>query len=227
LLVPDSLLARRAEELVREVSPPFLANHCLRCFEWSTAPAQRDGVRFDAELLYVGAALHDLGLVPRFDTHRCFEDDSAEAAALMAGAAGWPADRCDVLAEAIRLRMAADVSVEDGPEAHLLAEATAVDVTGYRYDDIDTATVRAVLAEHPRLDFKAGFVRLFADQAARKPGCRVADLVANGILDRILERRMPRSSGLRREGSSFEGYRVRERLRAMSERGAIKVLIEL
>jgi hypothetical protein len=57
LLVPDSLLARRAEELVREVSPPFLANHCRRCFEWSTALAQRDGVRFDAELLYVGAAL--------------------------------------------------------------------------------------------------------------------------------------------------------------------------
>jgi hypothetical protein len=103
----------------------------------------------------------------------------------MAGAAGWSADRCDVLAEAIRLHMAAEVSLEDGPEAHLLAEATAFDAAGYRYGDLDTGTVRAVLAEYPRLDFKAGFARLFADQAARKPGCRVAALVDNGILDRI------------------------------------------
>jgi HD domain len=185
LLVPDSLLAEQVEELVREVSPPFLANHCMRCAQWATALAQCDGVGFDAELLYVSAALHDLGLVPRFDADRCFEDDSAKEAARITSEAGWSAERCDVVAEVIRLHMAAEVSLEDGPEAYLLAEATALDVTGYRYGDLDRRMIEAVLDEFPRLDFKVGFSRLFTDQAARKPGCRVAALVDNGILDRI------------------------------------------
>jgi hypothetical protein len=142
-------------------------------------------MRYDAELLYVAAVLHDLGLVSGFDSGRCFEEDSADAAAEVAGLAGWPAKRCDALAEAIRLHMGAVVSPEDKPEAYLLSAATALDVTGNRYGDLDTRTVEAVVAEHPRLDFKAGFTRLFVDQAVRKPGCQVAALVRNRISDRI------------------------------------------
>jgi HD superfamily phosphodiesterase len=106
LRTPDSRLAAEAEELVRTSSPAFLANHCARSYAWSVALAEHDHVPFDAELLYVAALLHDLGLVRRFDTGSCFEEDSADAAAALAATAGWPSERREALAEAIRLHVA-------------------------------------------------------------------------------------------------------------------------
>src|SRR6266540_4229854 len=144
--IPASKFARRSEELLRKASPPFLVNHSLRCFHWAVALAERDEVRFDAELLYVAATLHDLGLTPEFDSGRCFEDDSAEAAMRLAARWRWPRDRCDGLGRAIRLHMAEEVEPGDGPEACLLWQAAALDVSGYRFGDLSAETVQAVMA---------------------------------------------------------------------------------
>jgi hypothetical protein len=181
----DSVLARRAEELVRTVSPPFLTNHCFRSHAWSVALAERDRVRFDPELLYVAALLHDLGLVPQFDSGRCFEEDGAEAAANLAAEEGWPAERREALAEAIRLHVAVDIALEDGPEAYLLWHATGLDVVGHRHRELDARTVEQVVAVYPRLEFKQGFSALIDAQAARKPGCWAARAASSGIADRI------------------------------------------
>jgi HD domain len=183
--IPDSRLARRAEELVREASPAFLANHCVRSHAWSVALAAVDRVRFDAELLYVAALLHDLGLVARFDTGRCFEVDGADVAANLAAEEGWSLERRDALAEAIRLHVAVEIALKDGPEAYLLWHATGLDVRGHRYGDVDPHIVRRVVAAHPRLDFKRGFADLLADQAKRKPNCWAAAAMESGIGDDI------------------------------------------
>jgi hypothetical protein len=183
--VPDSRVAHEAEELVREAAPDFLTNHSFRSYAWSVALADRDDVRFDAELLYVAALLHDIGLVAQFDQGGCFEDDGARAAAAFAGERGWTAERRDAVAEAIRLHMAAEVALEDGPEAYLLWHATGLDVRGHRYGEIAPEEAAAVLAAYPRLDFKRGFAELFADQAERKPHCVVAELIRGGFADRI------------------------------------------
>lgn len=183
--VPDSAVARKAEELIREAAPDFLTNHSFRSYAWSVALADRDDVRYDAELLYVAALLHDIGLVARFDQGGSFEDDGAEAAARFAGEQAWTAERREALAEAIRLHMAAEIALDDGPEAYLLWHATGLDVRGHRLGEIDPREVTAVLASYPRLDFKRGFAGLFADQAERKPDCQVADLMRSGFAERI------------------------------------------
>jgi hypothetical protein len=183
--VPDSRVAREAEELVREAAPDFLTNHSFRSYAWSVALADRDDVRYDAELLYVAALLHDIGLIAQFDQGGSFEDDGADAAARFAVEQGWTAERRDALAEAIRLHMAAEIALEDGPEAYLLWHATGLDVRGHRLGEIDPQDVAAVLASYPRLDFKRGFAELFADQAERKPDCQVAELMSSGFADRI------------------------------------------
>lgn len=185
LHIPDSRLAAEAEELVRTTSPAFLTNHCLRSYAWSVGLARRDRVRFDAELLYVAAVLHDLGLISRFDTGSCFEEDSAEAAAGLAATAGWPSERREALADAIRLHVAVAVALEDGPEAYLLWHATGLDVTGHRHGDLPMPFVADVVAAYPRFDFKRGFTELLAGQAARKPGCWAAAAVNAGIGERI------------------------------------------
>ena len=182
---PDSQLARRAESLVAEVEPPFLTNHSFRSHFFAVALAERAGVRFDEELLYVAALLHDIGLVARFDSGKCFEQDGADVAAALAAEVGWPEPRCEALAEAIRLHVAVHVELDDGPEAYLLWHSTGLDVAGSRYEELRPETVKAVLAAYPRLDFKQGFTDLVADQAGRKPGCWAANAMERGLRERI------------------------------------------
>jgi predicted HD phosphohydrolase len=183
--MPDSRLARRAEELLQTSSPAFLTNHCFRSHAWSVALGERDGVRFDAELLYVAALLHDLGLVSRFDTGRCFEEDGASSAAVLATEEGWSSEQCEALAEAIRLHVAVEVTLADGPEAYLLWHATGLDVVGHRHDEIAPQAVDEVIAKYPRLDFKRDFFRLISDLATRKPNCWAAAATRAGIGERI------------------------------------------
>jgi predicted HD phosphohydrolase len=182
---PDSRLARQAEELVGAVAPPFLTNHSYRSHFFGVALAERDSVEFDAELLYVAALLHDIGLVEEFDTGKCFEEDSADAAARLAAGEGWDDERREVLAEAIRLHVATEIELADGPEAYLLWHSTGLDVGGHRHAELRADTVTAVLDAYPRLDFKEGFGALVADQAERKAGCWAERAMAAGLRERI------------------------------------------
>ena len=75
-----SVFARHARELITTVAPPFLVNHSVRAYAWAVELALHDKLRFDPEILYVSAILHDIGLVPEYDLGGCFETDGAIAA---------------------------------------------------------------------------------------------------------------------------------------------------
>src|SRR5713101_7161283 len=79
--VPDSQLTREATGLLREFSTPLLFNHSHRVFFWANELGRQTGKTFDAELVFICAAFHDLGLLKQFSsaTDR-FEVDSANAA---------------------------------------------------------------------------------------------------------------------------------------------------
>ena len=170
---------------MRSLAPPFLVNHSFRSHFFAVALADRDAVSFDEELLYVAALMHDIGLVEEFDTGRCFEEDSADAAARLAEQEEWAAERRERLAEAIRLHVATDIALDDGPEAYLLWHSTGLDVGGHRHGELTAAELHAVLDAYPRLDFKEGFAGLVEDQAARKQGCWADRAVQAGLRSRI------------------------------------------
>jgi HD domain len=182
---PDSGLAAQAEDLLQAVAPSFLTNHSFRSHFFAVALAERDDVGFDEELLYVASLMHDIGLVEEFDTGKCFEEDSADAAARLAAGEDWAGERSERLAEAIRLHVATEIELADGPEAYLLWHSTGLDVGGHRHRELSPATVAAVLAAYPRLDFKEGFTDLIADQAKRKPGCWAARAMDRGLAERV------------------------------------------
>ena len=180
LPVPDTALARDARDLVAEVAPPFLVNHSIRAYAWAAALAEHDHAAFDAEILYVAAALHDIGLVPAYDAGGCFELDGAMAARDFALDHGCPRPRAEAIHDVIARHMAAELPPGATVEDALLSDSTGVDVTGYRLADVRADLVAPVLAAYPRLGFKRAFGALFVDQAARKPHCRVAEMVATG-----------------------------------------------
>jgi HD domain len=185
LAPPRSAVAESALSLCVQASPPFLANHAVRTFAWACLLAQIDDVLFDRETLYVASLLHDLGLTSRFEGPRCFELRSADAARDFASREGWDLARALVAAEAIRLHMQARVVRDDGPEAYLLSEATSLDVSGRRFEEVDQRSRELVLTLAPRAGFREGFAELFRAEAEAKPGCMADLAVQDGLLDRI------------------------------------------
>ena len=183
--VPDSAIAKQARELIATAAPAFLVNHSVRAYAWAVELALHDDLDFDSEILYVSALLHDIGLVPKYDIGGCFETDGAIAAEAFALEGGVPAERARAIYDVIELHMADDLPPEPAPEVVLLWDSTGTDVTGYRYADVRRSVVPAVLAAYPRLEFKREFGALFADQAARKPSCSVARMMASGKLEAI------------------------------------------
>ena len=183
--VPDSAMARHARELIADVEPAFLVNHSVRAYAWAVELALHDELAFDAEILYVAAVLHDIGLVPAYDLGGCFEVDGAIAAEAFALEHGVPPDRARAIYDVVELHMAATLPPDSTSEVVLLEASTGTDVTGYRFADVRPSVIPGVLAAYPRLTFKRDFAAMFRDQAARKPMCRVAEMVATGKLEAI------------------------------------------
>src|SRR6478735_11491670 len=104
LIIPDSLLAREATDLLREHSTDLLFNHSMRVYLFAAEQGRQRKLRFDPELLYVAAAFHDLGLIKKFSSqNERFEVDSANAARQFLNAHNIAEDQVQTVWEAIAL----------------------------------------------------------------------------------------------------------------------------
>jgi hypothetical protein len=186
LEIPTSPACRAALEVAAAYCSPALLNHSVRAYLWAAGYGLARGIGFDAELLYVSALLHDLGLVKEFDSHRVpFEEAGGHVAWVFGAAAGWPAARRRRAAEVIVRHMWDAVDVTEDPEGHLLELSTGMDISGRRTEDIPAGLRADVLARYPRLGLAGEFVACFEDQAARKPDSLAARFVSRGFAARV------------------------------------------
>lgn len=187
LVIPDTPAARGALEVAAQYHTPSLLNHSLRAYLWAAAYAQGNGIAFDAELLYVSAMLHDIGLAAEFDSHTVpYEEAGGHVAWAFCAGAGWSPERRARACEVIIRHMWEEVPLEEDPEGHLLELSTGMDISGRRTDEIPAEVRREVLERHPRLEIAKEFSVCIADQGARKPSSFAARFVRNGIVDRII-----------------------------------------
>jgi hypothetical protein len=200
LELPATSACRAALEVAAVYATPALLNHSIRSYLWAAGYGVTRGIRFDAELLYVCAMLHDLALVPAFDNHALpFEEASGHLAWVFGAAASWPAARRRRASEVIVRHMWDRVDVADDPEGHLLELSTAMDVSGRQTDDIPADLRAEVLDKYPRLGLVDEFIGYFDEQAARKPHCLAATLVGRGFATRV------RTNPLDREHRDTDG----------------------
>ena len=182
LVVPGTAAAAAALEVASDYQSPALLNHSLRAYVWAAADGMARGIGFDAELLYVAAMFHDIGLVPVFDSHTvAFEEAGGHVARVFAAGAGWPAGRRERLSEVIIRHMWPQVDVSVDPEGHLLARSTAAEIVGRNLDDWADGFKAEVLERYPRLDLTQEFLACFQAQAARKPDSSAARAVRSGL----------------------------------------------
>ncbi|WP_006242153.1 hypothetical protein [Mycolicibacterium tusciae] len=188
--LPDSKIAREAEQECREASTDRLMMHCYRTYVWATLLAWCDHLRPDPELLYVAAMLHDLALT---DRHRdanpmiCFGARAGVMATEWTRDRGWPEDRCATVGDAICLHLNSRVHPKHGPEAQALQAGAALDVLGLRAWELDGDTVDAVHGRYPRLDMLDGISDF---EAEARPDTRTR-LLTRWLLFSTLARHSP------------------------------------
>jgi HD superfamily phosphodiesterase len=184
--VPDSRLALDATELIRSVESDLLYNHSLRVYAFGALQGAHQGLRYDRELLYVGAMFHDIGLVEGHrSAHDRFEVDGANAARAFLVDHGVTGDALGVVWDAIALHTSPGIPQHKEPEVALVNAGVALDVLGFGYDDISTADREAVLDAYPRVDFKESIIQAFADGIAHKPETAFGTINADVLAEKL------------------------------------------
>jgi HD domain-containing protein len=187
ITIPDSAIAREATEFVREVSTQLLFDHSRRVFLWGSLQAERLSVDYDAELFYVGAMFHDVGLLEGHRSeHERFEIDGANAARAFLERHGLPEEQVMTVWESIALHTTRQVPNYMQPEVRLVALGVQYDINGSDFDSLTAEQRDAVLAAHPRTKFKTGVIEAFAEGVRHKPETAAATFLAD-----ILEATVP------------------------------------
>jgi hypothetical protein len=153
--IPDSGLARAATAFAREVSSETLFNHVVRTYLYGSLLFDRRGVRYDRELAFVAAVLHDLGLVKAYQTpDERFEVDGADAAQRFLREQRMPAERVAVVWDAIALHTNVGIALRKRPEIGIVSVGSGVDFAGNDLQQIPSDALAEILAAFPRAGFK-------------------------------------------------------------------------
>src|ERR1700737_824299 len=168
--VPDSKLTRDATGLLREFSTPLLFNHSHRVFFWANELGRQSGQKFDAELLFICAAFHDLGLLKKFSSaDDRFEVDSANAVRQFLEHHGVPDTRIQTAWDAISLHTTPGIAQYKQLEVDLLFNGVGLDVLGIGYEAFPEDLRKKVVAQFPRIDFKQQIAEAFFHGFEHKP----------------------------------------------------------
>ncbi len=179
--IPDSRMAREATELVRDTETDLLYHHSRRVFLFGALAGERLGLSYDAELLYIGAMFHDMGLMPAYSsaTER-FEVDGANAARdfLLQHAIGER--EIEQVWDAIALHTTPGIPKHKKPVVALVTAGVEMDVLGIDYERFGAQQRAQVVAAHPREpNFKEGIIDAFARGTIAKPGTTFGNVKAD------------------------------------------------
>lgn len=132
--IPDSAMARAATQLVRDTEDDLLYNHSRRVFLWGALTGERRQLRYDPELLYIGAMFHDMGLTPAYASEGFrFEVDGANAARDFLQGYGIPERDIEDVWTAIALHTTPGVPEHMRPTIALVTAGVEMDVLGLCY----------------------------------------------------------------------------------------------
>jgi hypothetical protein len=173
IAIPTSSLALMAATLARSACPDFLFNHCMRTYLFGALSLKAQRTRYDPQLAFVAAALHDLGLLPAFASQRgSFEIDGADRAEALLREAGRPPEEGRRVWNAIVAHdMRGEYAAHQSPEAQLVGAGAGADVVDP--EGLDPKAMAEVLQAFPRLQFKSRFTALLVDHCRRKPTSQI------------------------------------------------------
>jgi hypothetical protein len=168
--IPHTAAAVEATRAIQKTTSRLIFHHSRRVFLFGAIHARARGLEPDPELLYLAALYHDTGLAtPYSEKEQRFEVDGADHARKFLLDHGFPAGSADTVWTAIALHTTPAIPDRLGPEIAAMARGVLTDAVGLGLEELDSAQVDAVLAAHPRDDFKNEFLQAFVDGLAHRP----------------------------------------------------------
>jgi hypothetical protein len=169
--VPDSAIARAATQLVRDTEDDLLYNHSRRVFFWGALSGDRRRLKYDPELLYLGAMFHDMGLIEGYSSANLrFEVDGANAAREFMKSHNVSERDIEDVWTAIALHTTPGVPEHMRPTIALVTAGVEMDVLGIAYEDFTKNQRDHVCQHHLREEnFKEGIIDHFSQGIIKKP----------------------------------------------------------
>jgi len=179
--IPDSQMARDATQLVRDTESTLLFNHSRRVFLFGALTGQRKELKYDPELLYIGAMFHDMGLqAPYSSITDRFEVDGANAARSFLVSYGIPETDIEMVWDAIALHTTPGIPKFKKPVVALVTAGVEMDVLGIAYGDFTEEQRIAVVHAQPReSNFKEGIIDAFTRGTIFKPDTTFGNVKAD------------------------------------------------
>lgn len=185
IALPEGAMAQAATAAARNSEPSLLFRHSMRVFLFASLIGRRRGLEFDANLLYVAALFHDIGLMDAYrHSRKRFEVDSANAAdAFLSRHQVSQADR-DEAWRAVALHTTFGIPAEMATLTALLSAGVETDLLGLHFEEISDAERIDVLREFPRgTQFKERIIDTLAQGMASRPATTFGTVNAD-VLDR-------------------------------------------
>ena len=127
---PDTDLARLAQHLLYATCQPHVAGHCERSFQFAALLARAEEIDLDAEVLYIGTILHDVGLATRFAGPDRFEMRGANAVRSLLVDAEMEPLRAEKVWDVIALHASTAIASHKSAETRIANRGISIDVRG-------------------------------------------------------------------------------------------------
>jgi len=149
--IPGSKMTRDLTQLIRDTESDLLFHHSTRVYLFGALTGLRKRLKFDPELLYVGAMFHDIGLTETFHhSKNRFEVDGANSARDFMRSYGISESSIELVWDAIALHTTPGIPEHKKPEVALVTAGVEMDVLGIAYDQFTKEQRADVVAAYPR-----------------------------------------------------------------------------
>src|SRR5579864_6035213 len=183
--IPDGVLAQAATDQIRGTESELMFHHALRAFLFGALTGYRENLTFDAELLYVAAMFHNVGLNEKYQRSPYrFEVDGANAARDFLRQ-HVVADRLiDEVWAAIALHTTPGIPEHMSPLVALISAGVHMDIRGARYDGFTAQQRDEIVQAFPRESgFKKKVIKAYARGMEHRPETTFGTVCAD-VLDR-------------------------------------------
>lgn len=149
--IPDSAMARAATELMRDTQPRLLFDAARRTFVFARLLGNSRELRYDPELLYVGALFLRIGVTTLYrHSQQRYEIDSADAAAEFLSGYGRSREDIAQVWDAVALHTTPGIPQHKPALTALLSAAVDTDMLGTYCQALCPGAISRILREFPR-----------------------------------------------------------------------------
>lgn len=182
--IPDTALVYETTQFVSDVTPMWLLNHLFRTYIFAELLGRKRRIKYDSELLYLGALTHDLGLTREFASAQHVELDGADAGTRFPLKHCVPKNKIDVIWDSIAFHTSRGIF--DRAVRGNCSRRTWRSHRRHRCRDQEARTqqVQELLETWPRHGFRYPFPQLVADVVGLKPEIAAGSFAADVLRDR-------------------------------------------